>query len=447
MKKIIALLLAVMMVLSMAACGKTDSGNKGGDNGATLPGGVTLPDGVTLPPELGNLNDDGTLKADNDGKGIEIKVWTPSGDQEEGNNWLEAMEAAFKAKYPGYKNVEFVNTTMDEGQAGDAILKDVTASADVFMFANDQLGKLVKAGGLSKLVGDNKQYVLDNNNDFMISTVTHTDGELYGFPVTNNTWFMYYDKTVFSEEDVKSLDTMLTKGKVYLPFGTGWTAGCIFLGCGGTIFGENGIDVSAGINFGGENGYMAGKKMVELKQNTNAVCGGMDVSKFINEEVDATFSGSWDAQQIREKYGENLGVAMLPKFTIDGKEYQMTAMSGSKCVGVNPNAISGGVIKQYIATLFASYLASEEAQLARYDMRGVIPAHKNLVNNDKIKADAVAVAEMNTIANASKLQSALEEMGNYWGPVENFGGKVCTGDITMETVEIGVDTMMEALNP
>ena len=125
----------------------------------------------------------------------------------------------------------------------------------------------------------------------------------------------------------------------------------------------------------------------------------------------------------------------------------MTAMSGSKCVGVNPNAISGGVIKQYIATLFASYLASEEAQLARYDMRGVIPAHKNLVNNDKIKADAVAVAEMNTIANASKLQSALEEMGNYWGPVENFGGKVCTGDITMETVEIGVDTMMEALNP
>ena len=253
MKKIIALLLAVMMVLSMAACGKTDD-NKGGDNGATLPGGVTLPNGVTLPPELGNLNDDGTPKADNDGKGIEIKVWTPSGDQEEGNNWLEAMEAAFKAKYPGYKNVEFVNTTMDEGQAGDAILKDVTASADVFMFANDQLGKLVKAGGLSKLVGDNKQYVLDNNNDFMISTVTHTDGELYGFPVTNNTWFMYYDKTVFSEEDVKSLDTMLTKGKVYLPFGTGWTAGCIFLGCGGTIFGENGNNASAGIDFGGYNG-------------------------------------------------------------------------------------------------------------------------------------------------------------------------------------------------
>ena len=127
----------------------------------------------------------------------------------------------------------------------------------------------------------------------------------------------------------------------------------------------------------------------------------------------------------------------------------MTAMSGSKCVGVNPNAGIGdnGVVKLYISTLFASYMASAEAQLARYEMRGVIPAHKDLVANEKIQKDAVAVAEMNTIANCSKLQSALEEMSNYWGPVETFGGKVVSKDITMDTVEIAVDEMQEALNP
>ena len=451
MKKILALLLAVIMVMSMAACGKTDD-NKGGENnngGATLPGGITLPPNVTLPPELNDLNPDGTLKADNDGANITIKVWTPTEDQAEGNNWVEKIEADFKAKYPGYKNVKFENTTMGEGDAGAAVIADVTAAADVYMFANDQMGKIIKAGGLTKLVGANKQYVLDNNNDFMVSTVTHTDGELYGFPVTNNTWFMYYDKTVFSEEDVKNLDTMLTKGKVYLPFGTGWTAGCIFLGCGGTIFGENGIEVAKGIDFGGEKGYMAGKKMVELVANENVVAGGMDISKMVNREVNATFTGSWERKNMEAAYGENLGVAQLPKFTIEGKEYQMTAMSGSKCVGVNPNAGIGdnGVVKLYISTLFASYMASAEAQLARYEMRGVIPAHKDLVANEKIQKDAVAVAEMNTIANCSKLQSALEEMSNYWGPVETFGGKVVSKDITMDTVEIAVDEMQEALNP
>ena len=451
MKKILALLLAVIMVMSMAACGKTDD-NKGSENnngGATLPNGITLPPNVTLPPELNDLNPDGTLKADNDGANITIKVWTPTEDQAEGNNWVEKIEADFKAKYPGYKNVKFENTTMGEGDAGAAVIADVTAAADVYMFANDQMGKIIKAGGLAKLVGANKQYVLDNNNDFMVSTVTHTDGELYGFPVTNNTWFMYYDKTVFSEEDVKNLDTMLTKGKVYLPFGTGWTAGCIFLGCGGTIFGENGIEVAKGIDFGGEKGYMAGKKMVELVANENVVAGGMDISKMVNREVNATFTGSWERKNLEAAYGENLGVAQLPKFTIEGKEYQMTAMSGSKCVGVNPNAGTGdnGVVKLYISTLFASYMASAEAQLARYEMRGVIPAHKDLVANEKIQKDAVAVAEMNTIANCSKLQSALEEMSNYWGPVETFGGKVVSKDITMDTVEIAVDEMQEALNP
>ena len=404
MKKILALVLAALMVLSMVACAKTE-GN----------------DAIT------------------------IKVWTPTEDQAEGNNWLTAMQAKFEAAHPEW-NIKWDNSTMGEGDAGNAVVADVTASADVFMFANDQLGTLVKAGGLAKVLGDYKTQVTNDNNAFMINTVTHTDGEIYGFPVTNNTWFMYYDNTVFTADDVKSLDTMITKGKVYLPFGTGWTAGCIFLGTGCTIFGANGLDVEAGIQFGGEAGLKAAKKMIELVAHENVVAGGMDVSKLVAGEVSATFQGSWERKGLEEKLGDKLGVAMLPKFTIDGEEYQMTAMSGSKCVGVNP---SSGLVegKQEIATAFAAFLASEEAQLARYEMRGTIPAHKNLKNNEKIAADPVAVAEMATIESASVLQSALPEMSNYWGPVENFGGKVVTGEMTLENYEIGVEEMQEALNP
>ena len=410
MKKIIALVLAALMILSLAACTTT-----GSEGGSSTPSGP-----------------------------ITIKVWTPTEDQAEGNNWLAAMQAKFEAAHPEW-DITWENSTMGEGDAGNAVIADVTSSADVFMFANDQLGSLVNAGGLSKLVGDYKTQITNDNVDFMKNTVTHTDGEFYGFPVTNNTWFMYYDNTVFSAEDVKNLDTMLTKGKVYLPFGTGWTAGCIFLGCGATIFGEAGNDEAAGIDFGGAKGYTAAKKMIELKQNANAVCGGMDISKLTTGEVSATFSGSWDAANIKAALGDKMGVAMLPKFTADGNEYQMTAMSGSKCVGVNPNsgAVEG---KQEIATAFAAFLASEEAQLARYEMRGVIPAHKNLKTNEKVAADAVAIAEIETIANASVVQSALPAMSKYWGPVENFGGKVVTGDIDMTNYELMVDELHTSLN-
>jgi arabinogalactan oligomer/maltooligosaccharide transport system substrate-binding protein len=413
MKKILALLLAVMMVLSMAACGaKKNDPSKGGDTAAE----------------------------------IVIKVWSPSEDQAEGNNWLVKMEDAFKAKYPKYANVKFENTTMGEGDAGSAVIQDVSASADVFMFANDQLGKLVKAGGLTKLVGDYEAQVKNDNNQFMINSVTHTDGALYGFPMTNNTWFLYYNKDVFTEEDVKSLDAMIAKDKVYLPFGNGWTAPTLFLACGGTIYGENGLDGEAGVDFGGAKGYAAAKKMVELKNNANVLCGDLDVSKMINGECHATFSGSWVRGELEAKFGDKLGVVMLPKVTIDGEEKQMMAMSGSKVVGVNPN--SGKVEgKQAAATAFAAFLASEEAQLARFEMRGMIPAHKNLANNDKVKADPVAVAEMNTIANASALQPALPQMDDFWGPMGNFGGKIVAGDITIESYEIAVDEMVAAMNP
>ena len=425
MKKILAMLLAVVLVFGLVACSGTKT------DGTKTDGGKT---------------DGGNTAAGS--QEYTITVWTPAGDQEEGNNWLDAMEKKFEEAHPEYK-ITWDNSTMDEGSAGNAVIADVTASADVFMFANDQMGSLINAGGLTKLVGDFETQVKNDNTEFMINSVTHTDDSVYAFPVTNNTWFLYYNKEVFNEEDVKSLDTMITKGKVCIPITTGWNAGCFFLGCGGTIFGETGRDVEAGINFSGEaGGYTAAKKMIELVANENIVAGGMDVDKLISGEVAAVFSGSWSyggENGLHAALGDNLGIAMLPKFTADGQEYQMTAMSGSKCVGVNPN--SGTVEgKQLVCTEFAAFLASEEAQLARYTMRSVIPAHKNLKENETIKNDPLAQAEIDTINLASALQSALPEMSNYWSPVESFGKSVANGEINMDNYEIAVDTNMEKLN-
>lgn len=77
----------------------------------------------------------------------------------------------------------------------------------------------------------------------MAATVTY-DGDIYAVPYTSNTWFMYYDKRVFSEDDVKSLDTMLTKGKVSFPFDNGWYLNAFYAANGCTIFGD-GTDKAA----------------------------------------------------------------------------------------------------------------------------------------------------------------------------------------------------------
>ena len=421
MKKILAMLLAVVMVFGLVAC--TNSGSTGTTNGGST--GAT-----TATPEQ-------PLE-------IEIKVWTPAEDQAEGNNWLTKMEEQFAAAHPEYK-INWVNETQSEGDAGNLVIADVTASADVFMFANDQLGKLITAGGLSQLGGTFLEQAQNDNSAFSISTVTHTDGGVYAFPVTNNTWFCYYNTDVFTADDVKSLDTMLAKGKVCFPLTNSWNGGCFFLATGGSIFGPNGNDAAAGIQYGGENGYKAAKKMIEVATNANCVAGGMDVDRLINGEVGACFSGSWDSAKLKEALGDKLGVAQIPTANFDGEELQLKAMGGTKCVGVNPN--SGSVAgKQKACTQFAAFLASADAQLERYNMRGVIPAALSLVDNETIKNDPIAVAELNTMANCTVIQSALPEMGNYWTPVETFGKNVANGDINMDNYKDAVDQMMEQLN-
>lgn len=423
MKKILALVLAVLMILSMAAC--TESGT------------------TTTNPAGSGSGDTGV-------KEFTIRVWTPAEDQAADNNWLDKMEKAFEAAHPEYK-IEWVNESCSEGDAKTNVVTDVTDSADVYMFANDQMGELITAGGLSQLGGSFLEQVKNDNTEFSINTVTHTDGNVYGFPVTNNVWFTYYDKTVYTEEDVKSLNTMLEKGMVCLPMNDGWNAGWAFLGCGGSVFGAAGNDAEAGIDFGGEKGYKAARYMIELAGLVNdgkAIFGGMDAGKLSDGSADAIFSGSWSyggETGLKAALGDNLGIAPLPTFTFEGETYKMTALGGTKCVGVNPN--SGSVAgKQRACTEFAAFLASEEAQLERYNMRSVIPAHKGLANNDTIKADPLAVAEIATMQNNAVVQSALPEMGKYWDPVKTFAANIFNGDYNLDNYTQAVDQMMEQMN-
>lgn len=412
MKKILALLLAAIMVLSLAACGPATPG--------------------TSEPAANNEVTDVTLK-----------VWGPAEDQAEGNSWLLSVEEAFAAAHPEY-NITWVNEVCNEGDAGSMVSTDPAAAADVYMFANDQLGTLVTAGAIARLGGAALDQVKADNSQTLVNTVTHTDGNVYGFPVTNNTWFMYYNKDVFTEEDVKDLDVMLEKGVVAFQWGTGWYSGTFFFANGGECFGPNGTDAAAGIQFGADNGgYEAAEKMYKLAANPNFKddASGLGNAGMKDGSVHAYFSGSWDYAGLKEALGDKLGAVQLPVVEIGGVKKQMLSFAGSKAVGVNPHSANPAA-----ATQFAAFLASVDSQKSRFEMRGVIPAASVLAEDEAVKSNIVAVAEINTMANTSVAQSAIPEMGNYWTPVGNFGGLCASGAITADNYKEQVDQMMEALN-
>ena len=240
---------------------------------------------------------------------VALKVWGPQEDQVDSSSWLPTMCEQFNDAHPEW-NITFTYEVCSEGDASKNVTQDVSAAADVYMFANDQLGTLVQANAIAQLGGSYLDEVLNDNPDTMIDSVTSTDGGVYGVPFTGNTWFMYYDTSVFSEDDVKSLDTMLEKGKVAFPLTDSWYIASFYYANGCTIFGESGMDADAGFDFGGDKAVAVTKYLVNLYNNANfsVDADGSGLSGLREGTVNAIFSGTWNAEPVKEALGDKAGL-------------------------------------------------------------------------------------------------------------------------------------------
>ncbi|MDR3107606.1 MAG: extracellular solute-binding protein [Bifidobacteriaceae bacterium] len=357
---------------------------------------------------------------------VTLSVWGPKEDQVDASSWLPTQEAAFEKAHPEWK-ISWKNDVVSEGDAAKTVKQDASAAADVYMFSNDQLGALVEASAIG-LVPDNVlAQVKEQNNDIMIDSVTGADGKVYGVPFTANTWFMYYDKSVFTEDDVKSLDAMLAKGTVAFPLDTAWYLPSFYMGNGCTLYGSKGSDEAAGVDFAGAKAADVTAYLAGLLANPNFMvdANGAGLAGVQNKTVSAYFSGSWDGEPVREALGENFAAAQLPSYTLGGKEVQMKSFAGSKAIAFNPNAKNAQA-----AATFAAFLGSTEAQKSHYELRGIIPADGSLASDSAIASDPVATAQIDTIANTSVLQPTVPAMNNFWSPTENFGKALVSKEVT-----------------
>ena len=420
MKKIIALLLACMMVLGLAACGGTETTTTTGAAGGNQTTGAG-----TAEPEA-----------------ISLKVWGPQAELGENNDgWLPQLCEAFDEAHPEW-DITFTYEVCGEGDAGTNVTKDPTVAGDIYFFANDQLGTLLQANAIARLGGEVETQVKEDNSQGIVDSVS-VDGALYGVPFTTNTWFMFYNTEMFTEEDVKSLDTMLEKGKVSFPLTTGWYFGSFYVANGGTFFGD-GTDASKGIDFAGDKGVAVTKYLVELSKNANFVndADGAGMSGLKDGSVGAIFSGTWDTANVKEALGEKWAAAPAPTYTLDGEAKQIAPFGGSKAIAVNPNSA-----QPKAASLLAAYLATPEAQLAHYEFNGTAPVSTELLkNNETIKADQSCAAAVATVADIAVTQPSIPEMGAYWGAAESMAKAIVNGEVTADNAEAKTADFNTALN-
>ena len=414
MKKIIAMLLVLVMALSLVACG-----------GGETPAATTAAPGATKAPESEGP------------QAITLKVWAPQVDQETEESWLPVMLAKFEEAHPEY-TITWDIVVCGEGDAAGIVKNDPSAAADVYFYANDQMGTLIEAAALAKLGGSYLENVKANFSQTHVDLLTYTDGGVYGFPTSPNTWFMWYNKSIFSEEDIKSLNTMLEKGVVSFPMDNSWYTGTFFFGVGGTVFGPQGIDAAAGIDFSSDLCTEAAKFMVDMAKNPNFKndVDGAGIAGMLDGSIGAMFSGDWDEPNLAD-LGDDLGYAVLPTFTLaNGNTYQMKSFASNKAVGVNPNAAYPKAAMQ-----LAEFLTSADSLMVRYELSGYTPAANG------VTVESATVTTLNAqMASATIPQPTIAQMSNFWDPVKNFGLNILNGTITHENAAEMIAKTMELLN-
>lgn len=383
----------------------------------------------------------GPVAGDSSVEKIRLMVWSPSEDQsKDSGQWLQTCCENFAALHPEWA-ITFVYGVSDEASAATAVSQDPDASADVFMYANDTLTTMTDANALAKFGGIYAEELKATNSETLLDSLT-LDGDIYGVPFTTNTWYMYYDKSVFTEEDVKSLDTMLENGVVSFPFVNSWYLPAFYFGSGCTLFGD-GTQEELGADFGGENAVEVTEYLVDLVANPNFKIDqdGSGLAGLRDGSINAIFSGSWDAAAVEEILGDNMGVAALPTYTLNGEEKQMYAYAGSKAIGVNTST------KHMKASVeLAMYLGSAEAQRLHYELRNVIPCNTELNSDPEIAADPVVKAQNDTFDRTSILQPFVASMNNCWTPVENMGKAIRNGSVTKENAAEQTKAMNDAMN-
>ena len=308
---------------------------------------------------------------------------------------------------------------VSESDASAQMIFDIEAGGDIFCFAQDQFAQLVQANALMKLNSDASEIVRSQNGKGAIEACT-TGGELYAYPLTaDNTYFMYYDKSVIPEEAVGNMEKIIDaceKAGRYIAFDVrnAWYMASYFFGAGCRSVWTTDKDGRWHVNdnFNSDEGVIAMKGLHQL-QNSPMFLSKNSASEF-GSGAAVVISGTWDSTTAYDALGDRLGAAPLPKYTVDGKEYDLVSYMGYKLLGVKPQSDSRRAAALH---KLAQYLTGEQAQIERHAFAGWGPSNLNAQKTDAVQNDPILSAVLKQ-SEKSVVQGQI--YGGWWDLASNL---------------------------
>ncbi|GHV17725.1 sugar ABC transporter substrate-binding protein [Clostridia bacterium] len=422
-KRILAIACSVMLALFMLAACAGGSGNSPSPSSNVSSGsGGTSPSAQLPTAEYG--------------ESVALKLWAPQEMQDE----LKSMMTIWSDAHPDTK-WDFTYGVVSEGDLKTKYGEDPNAAADVFMFASDQLRDLVDQGGLYE-VTRNKADIIARNSEVSVEAAS-LNGKLYGYPMSaDNGYFLYYDKSVLSDDDVKSFEKILEVAaaadkKVLMALDDSFYVASFFFAAGCTL---NINDSGKGVlDFNNANGLKAAEAFKTITADPAYITGDNNVvTGGIGGTIAAAVTGTWNAEAISEKLGDNFGAARLPTVKIGGEDKNLYSFIGCKHVGINKLVKTEYALA---AADIADYLTNSANQLQRFKDRHYGPSNLNTIESPEVQADKVLAAF------AAQTEFGFNQNnvpGSYWDPAKAFGVALVNKDYSKD-LQTMLDAMVEQI--
>ena len=372
----------------------------------------------------------------------QISIWVGN----ESVEFYNKATAQFLEENPdfGYK-FKIVGT--DAGSNGGAMNTDNSACGDIVTVASDNIGKLAQAN-LLKPIKDEEltaQILADNPESYksiIYSTYTDEDtGEttegLFASPYISQALFLYYNKAKVSADQVKTFEGLQQAAKAVSADQKSFTV----TGTDGFNFSFTLLAKDAATNTSSLKLYEDGKKNACWAQGEDEVAiakwaqrifadpngGNWPTSsgwavELKNQLVLSVVGGAWHYNAALDALGENLGITVLPQFTLTaadceettdptlvGKTMQAGTFADCKVFVIN-NAIDDE--KYEPVQQIIKYLSKKEVQNESFKEAMNVPAYVGSeAYVDSIKAEIPA-----TQYDLAKAQLGM----NKWGIPQPF---------------------------
>ena len=265
------------------------------------------------------------------------------------------------------------------------------------------------------------------------------EGVLYGLPTDYELVALYFNRRLQDETDLPStLDDLIQLAEESPSQGAGIYASFYHLAWGIAAFGGNLFDEDGRVVFEQTPGTAKFLTWLQRADGTPGIFVSLDygmlMDRFKKEEYALFVDGPWSVGELRQRFGEDLGVATLPA----GQSGPARPWLSADGVFLNPTTT---IEQQDLALTFARHMTDAESASTIARIAGRLPAHRDAdLNGDPLLAGFAKQA-----GNAVS-QPHYAELDEVWGYANDMITRVLRGSKTPEEAVLEASTLINEAN-